>query len=239
MGSIYDIFLFIFGNDNELKNFIEKHQHKIKMLNIKIIYKDIPIKLNEIKSQSYQKLVKPFIWDFMKLLPWTMTEYSDVIFLDSDMIMLKNMDHIFELKQDFVYCDGTVSPFNSGFFKLKPNLNIYNELLNDVIESKFSSTSGWYNKGLKHKKHNAIQVIQGLLYYYFNFKYDNFNVLKMDRLLYNVNVPLFKHDGTQYIIHFTGSSKPNINHKIDINANDNTTKSYNAWKNIYNELFDN
>lgn len=77
-------------------------------------------------------------WDFTfdKLKIWGLTQFEKVVFIDSDMIVTKNIDHLFE-KPDFSAalagvlfptCEG-LNFLNSGLVVLTPDISIEQELI--------------------------------------------------------------------------------------------------------------
>ena len=84
-----------------------------------------------------------------------MTEYQRVLYLDSDILPLTNLDYIFEssrgpdaiLKENMVLATYS-EPSNGGFFMVQPNATAY-ELANRAIQARlrkdfvFNHTKGW------------------------------------------------------------------------------------------------
>lgn len=84
---------------------------------------------------------------FMKFNLWKMEiEYDKIIYLDSDMLVVRNIDHLFKLKEQFAACPAYVQEinsrtrklvssgyskklFNAGFLVLEPNYSTFVELL--------------------------------------------------------------------------------------------------------------
>lgn len=234
--TIHDIIFIKFGNDSSLNSYISKYKHLLDEFNLTIINENAPLNNNQINNPKYKSLINNLMWDFYKFIPWKLTKYEKIIFLDSDMIVIKNIDHIFDHDYDFVYADGPGSPVNSGFYLLKPNMNIYNELINCVKTGNFTMNNGWFNMGRKDNPvHNAIQATQGL-YYYFFVKSDKYTSLKVDRRNYNAQTIKDSHpDYEPYIIHFSGwTKKPNGKHIIK-ESKDLTTIYHNKWQEIFNK----
>jgi glycogenin glucosyltransferase len=67
---------------------------------------------------------------FTKIQLWTMTDLKKAVFLDADMMVLKNIDDLFE-REEFSACADVGWPdcFNSGLFVCQPNLDTFNSLL--------------------------------------------------------------------------------------------------------------
>jgi len=66
-----------------------------------------------------------------KLNAWTLTQYEKIVFLDTDVILVSNADHLFEIagfgggRGNF----GKDGLFNAGFMVLDPSLRVFNELI--------------------------------------------------------------------------------------------------------------
>ena len=67
---------------------------------------------------------------FTKMQLWTFTDLSKIVFLDADMMILQNIDDLFE-REDFSACADVGWPdcFNSGLFVTRPSLETYNNLI--------------------------------------------------------------------------------------------------------------
>lgn len=99
------------------------------------------------KIMRIQRIHNPFAekgsyneWNYSKLRIWQLTEYDKVIFIDSDFLVLKNMDDF------FVYPQLSAAPndftlFNSGLMIIEPSKCMFEELMRRV------SITGAYNKG--------------------------------------------------------------------------------------------
>ena len=75
-------------------------------------------------------------YTFDKLQIWGLTQFEKIVFLDSDMLILRNIDHLFEccpfsavpagysscLREDWLY-------LNSGLMVIEPDLHVEKELL--------------------------------------------------------------------------------------------------------------
>lgn len=98
---------------------------------------------------------------FMKLHCWDMTDYERVIFIDNDIINLKNFEHLFKKNMNhneisIAKDNGFINTenFNTGFFMIKPSSEIYEDLLNKLdkkIKSYDSTDQGFLNTYFKNK----------------------------------------------------------------------------------------
>eukprot|EP01133_Synstelium_polycarpum_P013694 gene13694-16135_t len=87
---------------------------------------------------------------FTKFRAWQMTQYSKIIWLDSDMLVQKNLDHLFSFintnepeviyatvdadANSCLYKPERLKLINSGLVVLSPNLDIFNSLLRGMGE---------------------------------------------------------------------------------------------------------
>eukprot|EP00983_Pelagomonas_calceolata_P031205 979750-Pelagomonas_calceolata.AAC.2 len=132
---------------------------------------------------------------FNKLHSWNLTAFDKVIMLDADMLVLKNIEHVFRKPPISAVEDpGAPEKFNSGFLVLSPDRALFEEMLFylPVLRS--------YNSG-----------DQGYLNRFFSWKNHSFHRLPF---LYNVFPRLRKHESWTdfkdniFILHFTAQVKP-------------------------------
>ncbi len=68
---------------------------------------------------------------YAKLHLWNITDYQKIIYVDSDMMALKNLDSLFHEYPEFSAApDLHPGKFNSGIFVLEPNRTTYERMLN-------------------------------------------------------------------------------------------------------------
>ncbi|XP_042517020.1 putative UDP-glucuronate:xylan alpha-glucuronosyltransferase 5 [Macadamia integrifolia] len=67
-------------------------------------------------------------WNYSKLRMWQLTEYDKVIFIDSDLIVLKNMDNFFRNSQLSAVGNDNVF-FNSGVMVIEPSQCMFEKLM--------------------------------------------------------------------------------------------------------------
>ena len=134
---------------------------------------------------------------YSKLQLWKMTQFEKIIYMDSDMMAVQNIDSIFVEYDEFsAVVDSYPGIFNTGIFLLEPNMTTYENMLATYkdVES--------YNVG-----------DQGYLNWYFGKKWRsntsyhlplNYNVL----IKYRDSViwPMIK-DNIK-VVHFTAETKP-------------------------------
>lgn len=182
-----------------------------------------------------------------KLNVWRLVDYSKVIYLDSDTLIVDNIDHLFERDLPIggisaASDSGWPDIFNSGVFITKPDLGIYDKLL------KFYQTEDSFDG-----------ADQGILNEFFNLQSDKMGTY-WDRLPFIYNCTLnsnyeylpamirFKNDIK--VFHFIGKLKPWINRSISwsnsnypkiFGGDDNGLNKKNLfelWWDIYDKLAD-
>lgn len=106
-------------------------------------------------------------YNYSKLRIWQLTQYQKVIFIDADLIVLNNLDHLFTYPQlSAVGKDKYL--FNSGLFVIEPSHCMFRVLMEKI------STLGSYNGGDQgflneaftwwhrfHSRVNHLKVFQG------------------------------------------------------------------------------
>lgn len=87
-----------------------------------------------------------------KIQIWTLTEYERVVFLDSDMLILKNIDELFSCKQlaaaseyytDYASGAEPQGQFNSGVLVVEPALAVYDRLYRSLKELPALNARPW------------------------------------------------------------------------------------------------
>ncbi|KAL5701893.1 hypothetical protein ACHQM5_027177 [Ranunculus cassubicifolius] len=87
-------------------------------------------KVKEIKRIRSPNAVKSAYneWNYSKLRIWQLTEYDKIIFIDSDLVILKNIDNFFLFPQlSAVGNDGVL--FNSGIMLIEPSNCVFEMLM--------------------------------------------------------------------------------------------------------------
>ena len=154
-------------------------------------------------------------YTFDKLLIWGLTQFEKLVYLDSDMIVLKNIDSLFENKPFTAVCAGRSFPgneswieLNAGLIVLTPNKQIERELIE--MAPKVIAEYKEQNKALGDQ-----DIINRYIANWFNQKQ-----LILDEG-YNMLAPYLSHyvkkEGYSlsseqkkpiYVVHFTGNYKP-------------------------------
>ncbi|CAO1341264.1 unnamed protein product [Diamesa serratosioi] len=156
---------------------------------------------------------------FTKLHCWNLTQFEKCVFLDADVLVLRNCDELFEREELSASPDvGWPDCFNSGVFVFTPNVNTYGKLI------EFAGTTGSFDGG-----------DQGLLNSYFSEWSTGSDSSKRLSFLYNTAstatysyLPAFKKFNQEIkIIHFIGESKPWLQHFNSLNKQVSTPQGYN------------
>ncbi|KAL9248100.1 hypothetical protein vseg_021460 [Gypsophila vaccaria] len=94
-------------------------------------------------SSAYNK------WNYSKLRVWQLTEYDKVIFIDSDFIVLHNIDHFFDYPQ-FSAGPNDKWLFNSGIMVLEPSQCFFKTLMSKrhTMKSYNGGDQGYLNEVL-------------------------------------------------------------------------------------------
>ena len=96
------------------------------------------IEYKKVKNIKYNSGSLVYNWQntFDKLNVFALTEYTKIVYLDSDLLILENIDNLFQLKHltmasDKPYHDDI---FNSGIMVIEPNIADYNKLIKKMKE---------------------------------------------------------------------------------------------------------
>lgn len=163
-------------------------------------------------------------YTFDKINVFSLTEYDKVVYLDSDFLILENIDHLFKLSTPTMASDVPFHAdiFNSAVMIIKPNLKDYNNLkkLIKKYERKGITNIGdqnilndyFKNTGLLNPTYNAMCVIQKIINAKKGTKYPVYYSTK------GINNPK--------IIHYILSNKPFL---VDKPYDDKYYNTYNNY----------
>ncbi len=81
-------------------------------------------------------------YTFDKLNIFSLVEYDKIVFLDLDLLILKNIDHLFDWDSiaaglDMPWHD---DEFNSGVMVIEPNMDLYNDMIEKLYATKYNYT---------------------------------------------------------------------------------------------------
>ena len=142
--------------------------------------------------------------ELLKLYAWTLTGFHRVVHLDTDSLVLGNMNELFEMDASLVYtCDynmmnarirekkpGVPCAVQGGFVVVKPSFEVFDGMLEIVREGKFGAgfklgASGWNGTGIGHWWGGA--TFQGVVPFYYEKVADSrrFPAMEVDRCIYD------------------------------------------------------
>ena len=131
-----------------------------------------------------------------------------MLFLDSDVLVGKNMDALFDASTvgtSFAAAEGAIAPLNAGVWVATPSCQVFADV-NDVASGRsFTREGGWQQAGGRDWSFWSASVDQGLLYHAF---FGPGGAPKDGAVL----LPRGAFDG--YVTHFVGKSKPVPQNKI-------------------------
>lgn len=160
----------------------------LEQLGYKVQLVSTPIKVEEIRNSDLRKHVQNSGCcgekEFLKLYSLTLTQYSIVVHLDLDSMLLKPIDDYLDLltkrnPMDALYTrdygmahkDDKLSRIGvqGGFWMVRPNLDVFRELCDIVLDgADFEEGYGWGGRGLGKSWYYGAAQIQGLLSYYYS-----------------------------------------------------------------------
>jgi len=111
--------------------------------------------------------LEDFKYTYTKLHVFSFDEFETIIYLDSDLIVLKSIDHLFtEVEHHFAACACTPyweDIFNSGLMVIKPCQNIFTDLMEqkDILPTYDGSDQGFLNSYFKNWKKLDIKYNAG------------------------------------------------------------------------------
>lgn len=209
----------------------------------------IPIDYISAHENIFQKTDSKFLEVFTKFQALSLTQYSKIILLDTDMIITKNIDHLFSLKppaaclknynikygakidKKFICKYGRlINTINAGLMLLKPDSSELAAIKNDIL-----------NSNQLHKFKYPEQDYISLRYcaewhsITFNYNYQFGLTRRVSKLKYNAD--------KIYVIHYSSSHKP-WNYLIPHYAESPKETSfqsihkkyYDLWINIYKSI---
>ncbi|KAG0569641.1 hypothetical protein KC19_6G104300 [Ceratodon purpureus] len=73
-------------------------------------------------------------WNYSKFRLWQLTEYDKIVFIDSDLLVLRNIDFLFQLPE--ISATGNdVHRFNSGVMVIEPSNCTFQILMDQILET--------------------------------------------------------------------------------------------------------
>ena len=118
----------------------EESKDKLKQNDLKIVDADKIFYNGKNKDKILDRYGKvDQSWKmFTKINIWKQTEYSKLIYLDADTLVLKNIDELFEIDELGAVLGGSImlnySGIEAGVLVTEPNMNTYDNII-DALES--------------------------------------------------------------------------------------------------------
>ncbi|KAL4205145.1 hypothetical protein AMTRI_Chr01g113130 [Amborella trichopoda] len=86
-------------------------------------------------------------WNYTKLRLWQLTQYEKLVFLDSDLVVLKNMDFLFKLPEMSAISNSRTI-FNSGLMVIEPSQCMFRVLMREKerVDSYNGGDQGFINE---------------------------------------------------------------------------------------------
>lgn len=238
--NIYYIGTLIFAislyNTNPKYDMILLHTNDVPKFKLDLLrpyYKEI-IQINYIRLPNIKR--KRFVNIFTKLKIFTLYQYDKVLFMDNDMYVMKNIDHLFnyntpagmaispELKyKDKERVTDSNVVFNAGLWLIKPNKGTFIKMMSGV-----------------RRFNTSYELEQEYVSYYYNKKWTNVSYL------YNFQPGLIEYDDKRgetykkcklsdvYVIHYSSTKKPW--NAIEGDIHDYYTK-YKPYYSVWLKLF--
>ena len=153
-------------------------------------------------SNSYFENVERWLTTCTKFAAWSLTDYDSILFVDSDIIVTRSIDDIFDnySNYSFVAASEIFPPdsFNAGFMYLKPSKKIFEYLLhlNIKVGSVEGHDQGVLNRGFCPVWYSGIQSKDNTIKKSYNIKCGKFP--------FKYNVPANKYK--EYMEYYQRSS---------------------------------
>lgn len=90
---------------------------------------------------------------FTKLNLWKLIQFQSIIYLDADVVALKNIDQVFGLSTECNFAavkDMGYNGLSAGVMFLKPNIDTFNDMINNIENNEYDNTysdqsfTNWY-----------------------------------------------------------------------------------------------
>jgi lipopolysaccharide biosynthesis glycosyltransferase len=108
-----------------------------RRLDVNVIIKQI-----EQVNNNYEVSQKRFMRTLDKLRVFSETNWKKLIYVDSDMLLLKNIDHLFSRREEFLaapdWGNELTDGWNSGLFVFKPDKKMFDDMI-----SKLENVTSW------------------------------------------------------------------------------------------------
>ncbi|KZV54481.1 UDP-glucuronate:xylan alpha-glucuronosyltransferase 1 [Dorcoceras hygrometricum] len=135
-------------------------------------------------------------WNYSKFRLWQLTDYDKIIFIDADLILLRNIDFLFEMPEiSATGNNGTL--FNSGVMVIEPSNSTFQLLMDHIneIESYNGGDQGYLNEIFTwwHRIPKHMNFLK-------NFWFGDDDAVKQKKIhLFKAEPPIL------YVLHFLGN----------------------------------
>jgi glycogenin len=103
------------------------------------------------------------LYAFTKITIWRQTQFRKVLYLDADIVVLQNLDHLFDLDETFAAAPdaGWPDAFNSGFMLVAPDMGEFHALyaLAQSGDSFDGADQGLLNQYYEHKPWHRLSFL--------------------------------------------------------------------------------
>lgn len=86
--------------------------------------------------------------EYLKLQAFALTEFDAVMFLDSEVLVMRNIDHLFRCTPTyFLTTSGPIEGLNGGFFVVRPSMELFQKTEQLLLHANFTKETGWDYQG--------------------------------------------------------------------------------------------
>ena len=191
-------------------NISQKNRKLLNIANIKTI--DIP----NIKNPHNDDINDRRIHNYSKLNMFNLTCFDKIVYLDADMIILHNIDELFDYKNmSSVNAGGMIfknwKELNSGLMVIQPSKTLFNDMINKIgiIEKEKNKGDQAFLHAYFHdwskKKDLHLPHIYNFIYLYLEQYEEKFNYYISEDIEYNLRN---YNNKNIKVLHFIGKNKP-------------------------------
>lgn len=184
-------------NDNISKNVITVIEKN------KIEYKMMP----KIIGEYIDKNNPQWFHSFDKINVFSLTEFEKIVYLDLDLLILKNIDCLFNKRHismcsDFPFSDN----YNSGVMVIKPNIDDYNNMINMINNNpiKYKGDQELINEYFKGRINELPRIYNCMRAVFYEMMETNIK----NEFAYKNSVCIFNEYDRPSIVHYIGALKP-------------------------------
>lgn len=197
----------------QIEKKVEQHLQEEGIKCIRLIKSALNEKANPINSSS-----RHWNYTFDKLLIWELIQFEKLVFLDSDMIVIRNIDSLFECLPfsavsadcSFPGNEGWSGGLNSGIMVIEPNIVVAEKLysLIPTVVARYQSRGVSVGDQDVIKEYCTWWAADKSLHLD-----EGYNIFAdhLDYYIKNLGYTLKEKGRPVYIVHFVGKSKPWMN----------------------------